>query len=124
MTCRVLLLSLPNAKAFDQTIPSVVTRDLLPYHADTEQLSMTTRNDDIASALAVRDRWRRRLASGETPEQRLMRLSDLHRSAVELLRSSPESWQHFLRRNFKSRRVEVIDGQWRPVSADRCSYRA
>jgi hypothetical protein len=40
-------------------------------------------------------------------------------ASFELLHSSPEGYRNFLRRNHKSRRVEVIDGVWHPVSADR-----
>jgi hypothetical protein len=36
-----------------------------------------------------------------------------------LLQTSPDGLQHFLRRNFRSRRAEVIHGEWRPVSPDR-----
>lgn len=80
---------------------------------------MATDHDDIASAIETRTRFERRLRSNESPEERLARFSRLQRQMFDLLRASPDGYRHFLRRNLQSRRVEVIHGEWRPVSPDR-----
>ena len=82
---------------------------------------MATANEDISAAMEARTRFAHRLRSSESPEQRLARFIRLQRSSFELLRASSDGCQHFLRRNFRSRRVEVIHGEWRPVSPDRYS---
>jgi hypothetical protein len=75
---------------------------------------------DIQMAFETnRQRFARQLAKGETAAQRLERFVRLQRASFELLLSSPQGFQHFLRRNLRSRRVEVIHGKWRPVSPDR-----
>ena len=74
---------------------------------------------DIATALQWRARAAQRLRGQETGEQRLLRLARLQSAAFALLRTSPDGFEHFLRRNLASRRVKVIDGKWRAVSADR-----
>lgn len=76
-------------------------------------------DNDINNAIRLRARAAQRLRSQETGELRLQRLAQLQRVSFELLRSSPSGLEHFLRRNMASRRVEVINGKWRPVSADR-----
>jgi hypothetical protein len=76
-------------------------------------------HDEISLAIETRTRFARRVRSRESPEQRLARFSQLQRELFDLLRASPDGFQHFLRRNLQSRRVEVIDGEWRPVSHDR-----
>ena len=85
---------------------------------------MATGPDDISQAIETRTRFERRLRSKESPEQRIARFIQLQRKSFELLQASPDGYQHFLRRNLQSRRVEVIDGEWRPVSPDRCSDQA
>jgi hypothetical protein len=75
---------------------------------------------EIASALQSRMRLQQRQNLTETPEERMARFAQLQAASFELLRSSPAGLAHFLQRNLHSRRVKVIDGQWRPVSTDRC----
>ena len=80
---------------------------------------MATGRDDIISAIETRTHFERRLRSSESPGQRLARFVQLQRRSFELLQASPDGFQHFLRRNLQSRRAEVINGEWRPVSPDR-----
>jgi hypothetical protein len=70
--------------------------------------------------LDLRRKQQQRICHDETVEERFHRFIQLQSASFELLRSSPEGYQNFLRRNHKSRRVEVVDGVWHPVSADRC----
>lgn len=74
---------------------------------------------DFTAASRLRSQVQQRLRGQETAEERLKRFAQLQQSSFEPLRSSPAGLEHFLRRNMASRRVEVIDGRWRPVSADR-----
>ena len=74
---------------------------------------------DISGLLDLRRKRQQRISRDETAEQRLARFVKLQAASFELLRSSPEGYRNFLRRNHKSRRVEVIDGVWQPVSVDR-----
>ncbi len=85
---------------------------------------MRPQTADITAAIQVRAKFQQRLRDQETPLQRLDRFVRLQQDSFELLRSSPAGLRHFLRRNLRSRRVEVIDGNWRPVSADRRAYEA
>jgi hypothetical protein len=80
---------------------------------------VANQSDEISAAIEKRTRLARRLRSGELAEQRLARFVQLQRKSFELLQSSPDGFQHFLRRNLQCRRVEVIHGHWRPVSPDR-----
>jgi len=74
---------------------------------------------DISGMLDLRREQQQRISRDESVEERLDRFIKLQTASFELLRSSPEGYRNFLRRNHKSRRVEVIDGVWRPVSVDR-----
>ena len=67
---------------------------------------MSQNTEDLSQALESRDRYRRRLAARETPEQRMQRFIEVQRRAFETLRSSPEGWLNFLRRNYRARRTE------------------
>ena len=80
---------------------------------------MNTDPFDIELANQLQSRLQRRLRDQETAEERWERFVRLQALSFDLLRSSPDGWEHFLRRNMASRRVEVIDGKWQPVSADR-----
>lgn len=80
---------------------------------------MEIHGNDITDAIQRRARAEQRSRNQETGEQRLQRLAQLQQASFALLASSPHGLEHFLRRNMASRRVEVIDGNWRPVSADR-----
>lgn len=79
---------------------------------------MEENNELVQAALATRDRFLRKLRERETPEQRLERFRELQNAAWEILRSSPEGYQAFLRRNYRKRRVEVINGEWRLRSTE------
>ena len=66
-----------------------------------------------------RSRWAARVRSGETAEQRMERFAALQQHAFELLQSSPDGFAHFLKRNYRLRRAEFVDGSWQPVETDR-----
>jgi dipeptidase len=72
---------------------------------------------DITQMLKRREELQRRKDLQASPEEQMEQLAAIQSATLELLRSSPEGYQHFLRRNYKSRRAEVIDGTWCPVSA-------
>ena len=80
-------------------------------------MSETTAQTEII--MAKRARYLRGAVKLDTPHDRMERFRALQQSSFLLLRSSPEGYQHFLRRNYRFRRAEVVDGQWQPVSADR-----
>jgi len=80
---------------------------------------MTIDDIDIAGMLDLRRQQQRRISRDESVEERFCRFIKLQTASFELLCSSPEGLRNFLRRNHKSRRVEVVDGIWHPVSVDR-----
>jgi hypothetical protein len=80
---------------------------------------MSEKSSDISIAIQARSNAQHHLWEHETAEQRLVRFGRLQQASLKLLRSSPEGLRHFLRRNMTSRRVEVINGMWRPISAHR-----
>jgi hypothetical protein len=61
--------------------------------------------DDIAAQLAIRDRFRRKLAMRQTAAERVETMFRIQESTWELLRSSPQGWDRFLRLNFKKRAI-------------------
>lgn len=65
--------------------------------------------DDIAKQLELRDSLRRKLNWANTPEQRVAEFARMQDAARELLRQSPDGYQHFLRRNLKARAIDVRD---------------
>jgi len=77
--------------------------------------------EDIRQALERRSRYRRRIHAERTVEERFACFVALQRASFRALLTSPEGYRRFLQRNYSSRRVEVIDGKWRPVSAARCA---
>jgi hypothetical protein len=66
-----------------------------------------TEMDKIDEQLARRDRFLHRRWAGLTPAQRVKEMRELQERAFSLLRSSPEGYEHFLRRNFKARAIDV-----------------
>ncbi|HEY8749444.1 MAG TPA: hypothetical protein VIM11_15775 [Tepidisphaeraceae bacterium] len=64
-------------------------------------------DDDIASQLAIRDSYRRKLAMLKTPAERMRDMERLQAEMWARLRSSPEGYAHFLRRNYKTRAIPV-----------------
>lgn len=80
---------------------------------------MATDGDSIERAIDVRTRYLRQMCENRTAEERLAEMAKLQQVSFRVLRESPSGYQHFLRRNMASRRAEVIDGVWRPVSLAR-----
>jgi hypothetical protein len=80
-----------------------------------------TQPDDasISELLALREKRMRATSLAETPDERMARFARLQQASFELLRSSAEGYRNYLKRNYASRSVEVVDGQWRPVSPTR-----
>ena len=76
----------------------------LPFH-NTEQLNRTEQmtERDPFDHPAV-DRFRRRRLREMTPQQRQRMGERLIQDAMELLKSSPDGYEAFLRRNFRKRR--------------------
>ncbi len=79
---------------------------------------------DIEQMIDVQKKHQRIRQCAETAEERMERFAELQDASFELLRSSPEGFAAFHRRNYKSRRAEVINGVWQPVSPDRASNEA
>jgi hypothetical protein len=63
--------------------------------------------DDIAQQFAIRDRFRKRLALAKTPSQRMHEMAIRQRACLKYAGRSSEGYQHFLRRNFKARAIDV-----------------
>jgi hypothetical protein len=61
--------------------------------------------DDISEQLARRDRFRLKMALLKTPEERMRDMDRLQERMWATMKSSPEGYAHFLRRNFKARSV-------------------
>jgi|GEM_PF-1529568 len=80
---------------------------------------MATDRGSVPLAIDIRTRYLRRLRENRTASGRLAEFAKLQQASFRVLRSSPSGYQHFLRRNMASRRAEVIDGVWRPVSPAR-----
>lgn len=80
---------------------------------------MATDGESIERAIGIRTRYLRRVREKLTAAERLVEMVKLQQSLFRVLRESPSGYQHFLRRNMASRRAEVIDGVWRPVSLAR-----
>jgi len=70
-------------------------------------LTRIVRMDDIAEQLARRDRYLRKVDLQKTPEQRMDEMALLQQRAWTILRSSPEGYARFIRRNFKARAINV-----------------
>jgi hypothetical protein len=67
--------------------------------------------DDIASQFELRDSFRRKMALLKTPAERMRDMAKLQERACAILRSNPQGYAHFLRRNYKARAINVpIDG--------------
>jgi hypothetical protein len=80
---------------------------------------MATDGDSIDRAIDIRTRYQRQMWENRTADERLAEMAKLQQVSFRVLRESPSGYQHFLRRNMASRRAEVIDGVWRPVSPAR-----
>jgi hypothetical protein len=82
---------------------------------------MPSDSESIRAAIDVHARHRRR-RDRRAASDRLADFAKLQQASFDVLCASPAGFSHFLRRNFHSRRVEAIDGQWQPVSLARRSY--
>ena len=80
---------------------------------------MATDSESIHVAIDIRTRYLRHMREQRSASQRLADFAKLQQASFRVLRESPRGYQHFLRRNLNSRRAEVIDGVWRPVSPAR-----
>jgi hypothetical protein len=85
---------------------------------------MATDNDSINVAINIRSRYMRRMRVSRSASDRLADFAKLQQASFCVLRASPRGYRHFLVRNLRSRRVEVIDGNWRPVSPARRAQQA
>jgi hypothetical protein len=82
---------------------------------------MPTEGDRIDAAINTRSRFRRGMLKDRSVGERFADFARLQQASFLVLCASPKGYQHFLRRNMQSRRAEVIDGVWRPVSTARCA---
>jgi hypothetical protein len=80
---------------------------------------MPTDSESIHEAITIRSRYRRRVHENRSAGERLDDFVKLQQASFRVLRESPRGYRHFLHRNLASRRTEVIDGVWRPVSPAR-----
>jgi hypothetical protein len=80
---------------------------------------MATDGDSIDRAIDIRTRYQRQRWENRTADERLAEMAKLQQVSFRVLCESPSGYQHFLRRNMASRRAEVIDGVWKPVSPAR-----
>lgn len=62
---------------------------------------------DIEAQLARRDAYRRKLAMLKTPQERMRDMAKLQERMWAILRSNPEGYAHFLRRNHKARAISI-----------------
>ena len=61
--------------------------------------------DEISEQHARMEHFRRKLAWRKTPEERMRDMVKLQNRMWAILRSSPQGYAHFMRRNFKARAV-------------------
>ncbi len=70
-------------------------------------------------AMSLRTKYTNRVHGERSPEQRLGQFTKLQQASFDVLLASPVGYQNYLRRNLLSRRIEVVDGEYQPVSSDR-----
>lgn len=80
---------------------------------------MPTDSESIQATLEIRMRYMRHVRENRTAGERLAEFAKLQRASFRVLCQSPRGFQHYVRRNMASRRAEVSDGVWRPVSPAR-----
>jgi len=73
----------------------------------------------IEQAMSLRAKYAHHVYGERSAEQRLRQFAKLQQASFEVLIASPVGFQNFLRRNLLSRRVKVVDGEYRPVSFTR-----
>jgi hypothetical protein len=64
-------------------------------------------DEQTAKEIEVRNRFMRNRWLRLTPSERLEEMAKLQQRSWEILRSSPEGYAHFIRRNFKARSVRT-----------------
>jgi hypothetical protein len=82
---------------------------------------MPTESESIQAAIRIRAQYMRRVQGSRSAGERLADFARLQQASIRVLCESPRGYRHFLLRNLASRRAEVIDGVWRPVSPARRS---
>jgi hypothetical protein len=80
---------------------------------------MQTESERLEEAMATRSRYMRRVRENRTVDERLAEFRRPQQASFRVLLASPHGYQHFLKRNMNSRRVEVIDGEWIPLAPAR-----
>ena len=85
---------------------------------------MATDSESIHVAIDIRTRYLRHMREQRSASQRLADFAKLQQASFRVLLASPHGYRHFLRRNLASRRAEVLDGMWRPVSPARRARRS
>ena len=85
---------------------------------------MPTDSASIRVAMGIRSRYMRRVRQNRSAGERLADFAKLQQASFRVLGASPRGYRHFLDRNLNSRRAEVIDGVWRPVSPARRAQQA
>jgi hypothetical protein len=98
---------------------SVCERSSKPPLTRDVRLVLLMDNETIAAAIGNRRRYQRRVLAGRPVGERMAEFAKLQRGSFHVLQASPRGYGHFLRRNLHARRVEVMDGVWKPVSPAR-----
>ena len=80
---------------------------------------MLNRSEDVLAAFEKQRRFIKRFQADRSATERLADWTKLQQASFQILMASPDGYRHFFRRNMESRRTEVINGQWRPVSPAR-----
>ncbi len=75
----------------------------------------------IEQAIDLRVSYAGHLSEALSAEQRLEQFEKLQLASFEVLIASQVGYQNFLRRNYLARRIEVVDGEYQPVSSARRS---
>lgn len=85
---------------------------------------MPSDSQSIRAAIDIRTRYMRRVRENRSAGDRLADFAKLQEASLGVLRASPRGYRHFLARNLHSRRVQVINGEWKPVSPARRAEQA
>jgi len=85
---------------------------------------MPSDSESIRAAIDIRTRYMRRVRENRSADDRLADFAKLQQASLSVLLASPRGYRHFLERNLHCRRVEVINGEWKPVSPARRSRQA
>jgi len=85
---------------------------------------MSSDSASIRAAIDIRTIYMQRLRENRSAGNRLADFAKLQQASLSVLCASPRGYRHFMARNLHSRRVEVINGKWKPVSPARRSQQA